>query len=112
MLKYEEKHCDRCNNVFECKTEHITQCHCNAFLLSISERKFISLEYKDCLCASCLQIMKAKYAQMPLSYQENQYVVFTEKYHLERGSCCKSACRHCPYGFTNKKLSALEILGL
>jgi hypothetical protein len=55
--------------------------------------------------------MKEKYAQMPLSYQENQYVVFTEKYHLERGSCCKSACRHCPYGFTNKKLSALETLG-
>lgn len=25
--------------------------------------------------------------------------VFTEKYHLKRGSCCKSGCRHCPYGF-------------
>jgi hypothetical protein len=27
------------------------------------------------------------------------YVVFTEKYHLKRGSCCKSGCRHCPFGF-------------
>ena len=25
--------------------------------------------------------------------------VFTEKYHLERGHCCKSinGCKHCPY---------------
>jgi hypothetical protein len=26
------------------------------------------------------------------------YLVFTERAHLERGSCCGSACRHCPYG--------------
>lgn len=25
--------------------------------------------------------------------------VFTRKYLLERGECCKSGCRHCPYGF-------------
>jgi hypothetical protein len=25
--------------------------------------------------------------------------VFTESYHLERGHCCKSGCRHCPYGY-------------
>ena len=27
------------------------------------------------------------------------YKVFTEKYHLKRGYCCKSNCKHCPYGF-------------
>ena len=27
------------------------------------------------------------------------YRVFTEYYHLKRGYCCKSGCRHCPYGF-------------
>jgi hypothetical protein len=27
------------------------------------------------------------------------YKVFTEKYLLKRGYCCKNACRHCPYGF-------------
>jgi hypothetical protein len=26
-------------------------------------------------------------------------MVFTEKYHRDRGYCCKSGCRHCPYGF-------------
>ena len=31
-------------------------------------------------------------------YYENGYKVMTEKYHLKRGYCCKSNCRHCPYG--------------
>ena len=30
-------------------------------------------------------------------YLENGYVVFTEAYHLRRGSCCGSGCRHCPF---------------
>lgn len=30
------------------------------------------------------------------------YIVFTEKYLLKRGYCCKSGCRHCPYGFDKK----------
>jgi hypothetical protein len=24
--------------------------------------------------------------------------VFTADYHLARGTCCDSGCRHCPYG--------------
>ncbi|MBV9926568.1 MAG: hypothetical protein JOZ96_16225 [Acidobacteria bacterium] len=31
-------------------------------------------------------------------YREGGYVVFTEGYHLRRGYCCGSGCRHCPYG--------------
>jgi iron complex transport system substrate-binding protein len=30
-------------------------------------------------------------------YYENGLMVFTEKYHLKRGHCCNSGCRHCPY---------------
>ncbi len=30
-------------------------------------------------------------------YIENGLYVFTEAYHLRRGSCCGSGCRHCPY---------------
>ncbi len=29
---------------------------------------------------------------------EEGLMVFTEHYHLKRGHCCKSGCRHCPYG--------------
>tara|TARA_R110001592_G_scaffold307299_2_gene580685 strand:+ start:201390 stop:201581 length:192 start_codon:yes stop_codon:yes gene_type:complete len=30
------------------------------------------------------------------------YIVFTEQYHKKRGYCCKSGCKHCPYGFDKK----------
>jgi hypothetical protein len=30
------------------------------------------------------------------------YIIFTEKYHLKRGYCCKSGCKHCPYGFDKR----------
>jgi hypothetical protein len=30
-------------------------------------------------------------------YFEGPYVVFTAEYHLKRGYCCNSGCRHCPY---------------
>jgi len=30
------------------------------------------------------------------------YKVFTEQYHLRRGYCCESGCRHCPYGYNRK----------
>jgi hypothetical protein len=30
------------------------------------------------------------------------YIVFTEKYHLKRGFCCKSSCTHCPYDYNPK----------
>ncbi|MEQ6120649.1 DUF5522 domain-containing protein [Reichenbachiella sp. MALMAid0571] len=36
-------------------------------------------------------------------YVENGLYIFTKQYHLKRGYCCKNNCRHCPYGFQNKK---------
>jgi Family of unknown function (DUF5522) len=30
-------------------------------------------------------------------YYEGPYLVFTAAYHLKRGYCCNSSCRHCPY---------------
>ncbi len=31
-------------------------------------------------------------------YFEGALMVFTAAYHLKRGYCCGSGCRHCPYG--------------
>ena len=36
-------------------------------------------------------------------YSPEGYLVFTEQYHLKRGHCCQSGCRHCPYGFHDQK---------
>ena len=46
-------------------------------------------------------------------YNEQGYKVFTEAYHLKRGYCCKSGCKHCPYGYdkktdTFKKIARLD----
>lgn len=30
-------------------------------------------------------------------YHDGPYLVFTAAYHLKRGYCCNSDCRHCPY---------------
>jgi hypothetical protein len=30
-------------------------------------------------------------------YMEGGFMVFTAAYHLRRGYCCNSSCRHCPY---------------
>jgi len=30
-------------------------------------------------------------------YWEGDAMVFTERYLLQRGYCCDSGCRHCPY---------------
>ncbi|TGE21433.1 hypothetical protein E5K00_14195 [Hymenobacter aquaticus] len=34
------------------------------------------------------------------------FMVFTEQYHLRRGFCCKSGCRHCPWGFAKARKAA------
>jgi hypothetical protein len=39
-------------------------------------------------------------------YFEGPNLVFTAAYHLKRGSCCSSGCRHCPYGFAGADVSA------
>jgi hypothetical protein len=36
-------------------------------------------------------------------YFEGPYMVFTAAYHLKRGTCCGSGCRHCPYGNAESK---------
>ncbi len=46
---------------------------------------------------------KDKGKQKKLFYIEDGFYVFTEAYHLQRGYCCKSGCRHCPYGYSKEQ---------
>jgi len=34
---------------------------------------------------------------------EKGYMVFTAFFLKKRGYCCKSGCKHCPYGFRRPK---------
>ncbi len=114
------KSCPRCNVSFECKANDIASCQCNTVVLSEATSIFLAKTSYDCLCVSCLQHFntltnEAKSHAFPQKddifienihyYTENNYWVFTELFHLLRGHCCKSGCRHCPYGF--KKLKTL-----
>jgi len=31
------------------------------------------------------------------------YLIFTKKYHIKRGYCCETRCKHCPYGYNKNK---------
>jgi hypothetical protein len=44
-------------------------------------------------------------------YMEGDKLVFTAHYHLARGYCCNSKCRHCPYGSEGPKVS-VQIVGI
>ena len=32
-------------------------------------------------------------------YNEEGYMVLTEKFHLAKGFCCGNGCKHCPYNY-------------
>ena len=53
---------------------------------------------------SFVYMFKPRIPLEPEDYYLNEqgYKVFTEKYHLKRGHCCKSGCKHCPYGYDKK----------
>jgi len=36
-------------------------------------------------------------------YFEDGLMVFTSRFLQQRGYCCESGCRHCPYGYTTEQ---------
>jgi hypothetical protein len=45
-------------------------------------------------------------------YIDGGKFVFTSTYHLKRGHCCNSKCRHCPYGADGGLGARIELVGL
>ena len=39
---------------------------------------------------------------------ENKQFVLTEFFLKKRFSCCKNACKHCPYGFKKEKTDSVK----
>ena len=44
-------------------------------------------------------------------YMEGDKFVFTAAYHLKRGFCCNSRCRHCPYR-ADAPLAPIRLIGV
>jgi Cysteine-rich CWC len=68
MCKHEDKHCPRCNRLFECKAGTITQCQCSAIQLTLEERVYMESKFEDCLCINCLAAL------------QKEYILFKEKH--------------------------------
>jgi hypothetical protein len=106
--------CSRCriNNVAE--NIVIGKCICAREPANSNTIRFIEKTYYRFLCRECLHEIenltaKAEEEQFPEPgadltpeihyYMDQDLMVFTEYYHLLRGYCCGSGCRHCAYGY-------------
>ena len=48
---------------------------------------------------------KVKFNKKDFYTNKEGIIVMTENYHIRRGSCCGSGCKHCPYWPPHKKMS-------
>ncbi len=109
-----KKNCPRCKKTFTCVPENISACDCSQISVSNEMKTFLTKTFFSCLCSNCLlelNQLTAKEKEYPFPgrggelveglhyYKQEDYRVFTEFYLLSRGYCCRSGCRHCPYGF-------------
>ena len=112
MVKHEIKICERCQSSFECKVGDVANCQCSTVVVVEATHEFLAKTAYDCLCQNCLiainnlvlQSQKEDFPNRPSQlkegvhfYFEGGLFVFTEYYHLLRGNCCGSGCRHCAY---------------
>ncbi|UII20583.1 cysteine-rich CWC family protein [Fulvivirga ligni] len=61
MPRHEDKYCPRCKTLFECKVGNVSQCQCSKVDLNQEERHYLAQKYGDCLCASCMTLLKSEY---------------------------------------------------
>ena len=110
-----KKSCPRCKQTFDCQGTSDEHCFCADIHLDSATLAFLQKTHYDCLCRDCLvelDGMVQKVKQKPFDpkiknlaegeyyYKENGLIVLTELYHIAKGNCCMSGCRHCAYGFS------------
>ncbi|AZZ38304.1 hypothetical protein CIK05_05720 [Bdellovibrio sp. qaytius] len=99
-----KKNCERCHSEFECGSKQVgtagdkLPCWCLQLPLATN----IPKNFTDCLCAKCLNEFtnvktSSEVSDPDFYFDTNGLMVFTESYHLKRGTCCGNGCKHCPY---------------
>ena len=99
--------CDRPNDCQLCNTAaYKGQCWCASVEIpaELLARIPTELRNKACICRNCVMEFHRNTSfntrqklQPGDFYFDAGLMVFTEAYHLRRGWCCDSGCRHCPY---------------
>ena len=108
------KNCGKCSKEICCNNANIEECICSTVRLSPQTQKFLSNTFFDCLCTNCLEELNRNVAHAGVFsfpdkkdefiegihyYLDGNRWVFTELYHILKGTCCGNGCRHCVYGF-------------
>lgn len=105
MINPDLKTCSICGERFGCGANDSSQsCWCEEL------PRVEIVTGMDCRCPKCLggivnqQERGNERGTPPVElvegvdyYLEGSCLVFTALYHLKRGYCCESGCRHCPY---------------
>ena len=110
--------CSQCDASFVCNIANARECWCHQLPAFLEVNKADSCLCPECLAlrisarietfiaSSSLQALLSTAAQYkdnekPIEHIdytiENDYMVFSQWYHLKRGSCCGNGCQHCPY---------------
>jgi hypothetical protein len=118
-MNLKQKNCSSCGGGFACGAERVEEkCWCD----QLPHVSLVASADRDCFCPQCLSeaIRKLNCASSAAGagvhpatkagansqyslvegadyYSEGEAMVFTARYHLRRGYCCESGCRHCPY---------------
>ncbi len=71
MRKHEEKHCSRCNSLFECRAGNISACQCSQVVISEALADHIAMVYQDCLCLNCLLELQERHISGKNTSAEN-----------------------------------------
>ena len=58
--KHELVSCPRCNNIFECKSNKITECFCQHIKMKVIKLESLENSYETCLCKKCLEEINAQ----------------------------------------------------
>ncbi len=61
MPKHENKKCQRCNKIFECKLGNVLECQCTQIVLTDEAQNYVSQLFNDCLCIDCLHVLRYQF---------------------------------------------------
>jgi len=109
--------CPLCGQPNECRlctaSTYKGPCWCEAVKIpaELLARVPAELVNKACICKRCIETaLREAHQKTPFQARAGDFyfepgglLVFTEAYHLRRGYCCGSGCRHCPY--PNEKMA-------
>lgn len=90
------RRCPLCGGGFTCRAlrPESGPCWCTTVPVPAGVLNRLATSYEGCLCPGCLADEAGEQTYVDPA---TGYLVFTAGALRERGECCGSGCRHCPY---------------